>query len=396
MRIAMIGTRGVPARYGGFETAVEEIGARLAERDHEIIVYCRNPGQRERHHRGMRLVNLPAIRTRSMETLSHSLLSTAHAVITARPDMAFVFNPANAPVIPLLRAAGVPVAVNVDGLESERAKWQGPAARYLRWAEVTAMRSADVVIADSRVIAEHVRARSGRDAVYIPYGAGPSDEAPERLRELDLEWHGYVLAVARLEPENQIDVIIEGYRDVPGDMPLVVVGANPYPGEHVARVRALAAADARVRLLGSIHDQQMLDTLYAGARLHVHGHAVGGTNPSLLRAARVAPVLAYDTPFAREVLGYGAQGYWQGTSDFCSQVVSTLRAQRVPALADIIDSRFSWDCVARDYEVIARLLVTASLSLPNRNQQDVADPLASSFPIATVRPVQHKTSKGAA
>lgn len=396
MRIAMIGTRGVPARYGGFETAVEEIGARLAERGHEVIVYCRNPGQRERHHRGMRLVNLPAMRTRSMETLSHSLLSTAHAVITARPDMAFVFNPANAPVIPLLRAAGIPVAVNVDGLESQRAKWQGPAARYLRWAEVTAMRSADVVIADSRVIADHVHARSGRDAVYIPYGAGPSHEAPERLRELHLEWHGYVLAVARLEPENQIDVIIEGYRGVPGDMPLMVVGANPYPGDHVARVRALAAADPRVRLLGSIHDQQMLDTLYAGARLHAHGHAVGGTNPSLLRAARVAPLLAYDSPFAREVLGYGAQGYWQGSADFCSQVVTALGAPRVPGLTDIIDSRFSWDSVAGDYEAVGCHLVSPATPLPNRNQLDVAESLAMSAPRATVRSLHHKISRGAA
>lgn len=356
MRLAMIGTRGVPARYGGFETAVEQIGSRLAAQGHEIIVYCRNPGQRVRRFKGMHLVNLPAVRSRTMETLSHSMASSAHAVIAARPDAALVFNPANAPVIPLLKAAGIPVAVNVDGLESQRAKWAGSGARYLRWAERSAMAWADEVIADSRVIADHVRERSGRAAIYIPYGAGPAHPKLERLAELGLDEHGYVLVVARFEPENQVDRIIAAYAEVPGDLPLVVVGDSPYSHEHNHTIRVGAARDPRVRLCGAIHDQELVDTLYAGARVHVHGHSVGGTNPSLLRAFRACPVLAFDTPFSREVMGYAAHGYWHDRESLARKLTSVLSWPRAHAPTDIVDRRFDWDEVAQAYlDVVMQL-----------------------------------------
>jgi len=375
MRIAMIGTRGVPARYGGFETAVEEIGSRLASQAHEVVVYCRNPGQRIAHYRGMRLVNLPTLRLKAGETLSHSLLSAAHAVIAAKPDVAFVFNPSNAPVIPLLQAAGIPVAVNMDGLESQRAKWAGAAARYIRWAEQRAMTSADAVIADSRVIAEEVARRSGRRAVYIPYGAGPADPRPELLGEWDLAEHGYVLVVARFEPENQVDRIVAAYTEVPGSLPLVVVGDSPYSREHAQRIRHLAAADSRIRLLGAVHDQPLLDTLYWGARLYVHGHSVGGTNPSLLRAFRTAPVLAYDTPFSREVMGFAAAGYWIDQERLSSALAAQLARPRFPALTDRVDARYDWERVTDDYERLAHTL--AGLPVRNRSNES-SSPLSES------------------
>lgn len=363
MRLAMIGTRGVPARYGGFETAVEQIGTRLAAQGHEVIVYSRNPGQRVRDFQGMRVVNLPAIRSRTMETLSHSIASSLHAVIAARPDAAFVFNPANAPVIPLLKAAGILVAVNVDGLESQRAKWAGAGALYLRWAERASMAWADTIIADSRVIADHVQARSGREATYVPYGAGPAHPRPDRLVELGLTEHDYVLVVARFEPENQVDRIVTAYADVPGDLPLVVVGDSPYSREHVARIRALASRDVRVRLVGAIHDQQLIDTLYAGARAYVHGHSVGGTNPSLLRALRATPVLAFDTPFAREVAGYAAAGYWTNEESLVCELMRTLEGPRPEPPTDIIDARFDWDEVAQAYLNSAVCIRNSALSL---------------------------------
>ena len=131
MRIALLGTRGVPARYGGFETAAEEIGRRLVERGHEVVVYCRNPGQTRTQYLGMRLVNLPAVRHRAAETISHTMLSVGHAIAREHPDVAIVFNAANAPLLPALRAARIPVAVHVDGLEWKRAKWGVHAARLL-------------------------------------------------------------------------------------------------------------------------------------------------------------------------------------------------------------------------------------------------------------------------
>src|SRR5665213_1249269 len=126
LRIAMVGTRGVPAAYGGFETAVEEIGRRLAANGHQVTVYCRNvPGERASTYLGMKLVYLPALRMKIAETLSHTGLSSLHLFFSKKHDMAFVFNAANAPFVPILRARGIPTVVHVDGLEWKRQKWSG-------------------------------------------------------------------------------------------------------------------------------------------------------------------------------------------------------------------------------------------------------------------------------
>ena len=184
MRIGLLGTRGVPARYGGFETAAEEIGSRLVEHGHEVVVYCRNPGQDLAYYQGMALVNLPAVRARAVETLSHTALSVMHAVLRDHLDVAFVFNAANAPFLPMLRAAGVPVAIHVDGLEWRRAKWGTQASAYYRWAEARSARWADAIIADAYGIAEHLRRAHGVQAHYLPYGAPivhpPADRPADR------------------------------------------------------------------------------------------------------------------------------------------------------------------------------------------------------------------------
>src|SRR3954471_7671226 len=173
VRIAMVGTRGIPARYGGFETAVEEVGRRLAARGHEVVVYCRTvPGQNARpaEHLGMRLIHLPAARTRSLETLSHSALSVGH-LLAHRPDAAIVFNAANASLLPALRAARVPVATHVDGLEWKRAKWGPVGQRYYRVAESMAVRWSDALIADAAGIVDYYRQEFGAPTTLLTYGA---------------------------------------------------------------------------------------------------------------------------------------------------------------------------------------------------------------------------------
>jgi len=151
MKIAMIGTRGVPARYGGFETAVEEVGRRLAERGHEVVVYCRGD-DRSPEYLGMRRVRLPALRSRTAETLSHTALSVLH-LLRRRADVALVFNAANAPLLPMVRMARIPVAVHVDGLEWQRGKWGRWGRRYYLMGERCAVRWADELIADAGGVA---------------------------------------------------------------------------------------------------------------------------------------------------------------------------------------------------------------------------------------------------
>src|SRR3954447_17284965 len=321
MKVALVGTRGVPARYGGFETAVEEVGRRLAERGHEVVVYCRPaPGSTEPppvEHLGMRLVHLPAARKRSLETLTHTTLSVGH-LLAHRVDAAIVFNAANAPLLPALRAARLPVATHVDGLEWKRAKWGGTGRRYYRIAESLAVRWSDALIADAQGIADYYRTEFDADTELIAYGAPLLDVGSDRLGELGLGPRGYHLVVARFEPENHVDVIVEGYAASAAELPLVVVGSAPYADEYTGRVRGLA--DDRVRFLGGMYDQELLDQLYANSATYLHGHSVGGTNPSLLRALGAgAPTIAFDVGFNREVLE-GTGTYFTAAADVAARV----------------------------------------------------------------------------
>jgi glycosyltransferase involved in cell wall biosynthesis len=362
LRIALVGTRGVPARYGGFETAVEEVGSRLAARGHDVVVYCRttedtNPAETE--YKGMTLVYLPALKKRSLETLSHTGLSAGH-LFFKRADVAVVFNSANSPWLPVLRAAGIPVATHVDGLEWKRAKWGTLGKRYYRIAESLAVRWSDALIADAAGIQDYYREEFGVESRYLAYGAPILEgTASERLTELDLIPGGYHLVVARFEPENHVHVIVDGYTRSDAKLPLVVVGSAPYSDEYTKLVKSLG--DSRVRFVGGVWDQELLDQLYANARIYWHGHSVGGTNPSLLRAMGAgAATNAFDVNFNREVLGENGEYFADATAIPAlihaaenSEGDTTLRGKKSQADALAYD----WDRVAEGYEQLCRDLV---------------------------------------
>jgi glycosyltransferase involved in cell wall biosynthesis len=361
MRIAMVGTRGVPARYGGFETAVEEVGRRLVAAGHRVVVYCRtmpgDDGARPGSYLGMELVHLPAARKRSLETLSHTALSVGH-LLGHRADAAFVFNAANSPLLPVLRGVRIPVATHVDGLEWRRAKWGGAGRRYYRAAEALAVRWSDALIADAVGIADYYRREFDVPTTLLTYGAPLIAPGCDRLAELGLEPGGYHLVVARFEPENHVDVIVDGYRRSTATKPLVVVGSAPYADEYTARVHELA--DDRVRFLGGVWDQVQLDQLYAHSFTYLHGHSVGGTNPSLLRAIGAgAAVLAFDVDFNREVTAESGR-YFRNATDVAALVDAAELDPQGVALAGLrareLATRYDWDDVAVGYEALARSL----------------------------------------
>lgn len=363
MKVAIMGTRGVPASYGGFETAVEEIGTRLASRGFKITVYCRNPGQTLTEYKGMRLVNLPALRHRFAETLSHTSLSVARAITKDKPDVALVLNTGNAPLIPILRAAGVPVAIHLDGLESKREKWRGAGARYYQWAEKTAVRYGDEVIADAHAIAHHIQTEYGRTCTVIPYGADVIHPGGDRLAELGVIRRDYHLVVARLEPENHVLEAVHGYTMSDETRPLLVVGSAPYSQWYIDKVAASAREHPSVRLLGAIYDRELLDQLYANARTYIHGHSVGGTNPSLLRAMGAgAPVLAYDCEFNREVTAERAF-FWRDADTLATILDEVAEGDVDSQLARMseegrqrVASHYQWESVTDAYqELIYRL-----------------------------------------
>jgi glycosyltransferase involved in cell wall biosynthesis len=360
--ISMMGTRGVPARYGGFETAVEEIGYRLVERGHRVTVYCRPTGEPEpRSFRGMRRIELPAVRAKSLETLSHTALSAAAALTRPRPDAVVLFNAANALLLPTIRRRGTPVAVHTDGLEWQRTKWSGRGRSYYRVAERLAVRWADALIADARGIADYYRDEFGASTELISYGA-PIVAEPNHscLADFDVEPGGYLLVVARFEPENHVEEIVRGFAGSEVELPLVVVGSAPYSTDYTARIEAIGSTDDRIRLVGGVWDQEALDALYAGARLYLHGHSVGGTNPSLLRAMGAGtPVAAWDVVFNREVMG--DMGWYFGSAGELGAVLAEA-VDRAPTsglgaqLLERARSEYDWELVTDDYERLAHRL----------------------------------------
>ncbi|MEW2359029.1 DUF1972 domain-containing protein [Spirillospora sp. NPDC029432] len=351
----------MPARYGGFETAVEEIGRRLAASGHEVTVYCRGERHPESEYLGMRLVHLPALKKKVAETLTHTGLSVLHAAgrrcARRGPDVALVFNAANAPLLPVLRTLRIPVATHVDGLEWKRTKWSGAGRRYYRAAESMAVRWSDALISDAVGIQDYYTERFGADSVFIPYGAPILERTDTgKLAEAGYEPGGFHLVVARFEPENHVHLAVDGYRRSKAAKPLVVVGSAPYNDEYTARLKELAGDDPRIRFLGGVWDQDLLDALYAGALTYLHGHSVGGTNPSLLRAMGAgASVVAYDVNFNREVLGDEAGRFFGDAESLAWRVEEAEAdpggaADRGEAARKRASERYVWDDVATAYE----------------------------------------------
>ena len=354
--IALVGTRGIPARYGGFETAVEEIGRRLVNRGHSITVYGREP---DGNYLGMESVRVRSSSVQQLETLTRSV-SSARSMRKRTFDAAIIFNVASAP---LLRLFDVPVKIlNVDGLESQRSKWSRLGRRYFRACERVAARSARagrvVLVADSGGIAAYYRQRYGVRSEVVPYGAPEikRQDYPAALLPESLIPNQFYLVVARLEPENQVHIAVEAYAKSRRRWPLVVVGDNAYDSTY-ARELTKSARHAGAIMTGRVDNQVVLNALYAHAGAYIHGHSVGGTNPSLLRAHGAgAPILNYDCVFNREVSRDSAD-YWSDSTSLAQHMdhyaTSDPRQDSPESIRQDILARYDWDRVTDDYERLA-------------------------------------------
>ena len=356
MKVAILGTRGVPASYGGFETFAEELGRRLADRGHDVTVYGRrgfvDPGLDA--YRGMRLVVLPAVRSKHLETVSHTFVSALHAA-GRRYDAVLMCNAANAPFVRVLQVAGMPVALNVDGLERKRRKWGIAGRAYYRLCEKLAALVPDALVTDAEVIRRYYRRSYRVSSTMIAYGGDlepPTGEAT--LDELGVRPDEYVLYVSRFEPENNPDRVAAAWRRVATDRRLVMVGGAPYADELVRRVRA--AADDRVVLPGPIYGEGYRQLLFS-CRVYVHATEVGGTHPALVEAMGAGrPVLYYDTPENREVVGpAGIPFRFEGGDSLESRLAELLdRPDRLAELAAAsrhrVAEHYRWSDVADAYE----------------------------------------------
>ena len=364
MRIAILGTRGVPASYGGFETFAEQLATRLVTRGHDVTVYCRSHyvSPRQLEYRGVRLEVLPTIRHKYFDTVVHTFLSALHAAaLTKRYDAALICNAANAPFAPILRLRGTPVAINVDGLEHKRRKWNWIARRYYLLAEQLATRLPNEVVTDARVIQEYYQARYNARSTMIAYGA-EIERRPDRaaVRAWGVEPNRYVLYVSRLEPENNAHLVIEAFRKVRTTHKLLIVGDAPYAYEYIRELRARAARDRRIVFTGFVFGDGYR-ALQQNAYCYVHATEVGGTHPALLEAMGYGNcVLTLSTPENVEATGEAGIHYTDA-DDLASKLQRVLRdgalvsAYRQRAQSRIRE-RYTWEQIVDLYEdLLARM-----------------------------------------
>jgi len=393
MRIAILGTRGIPASYSGFETAAEQLAGRLTDRGHEVVVYCRPHvvDRRLREYKGARLVHLPTIRNKYLDTFAHTLLSSMHAAHTVQPDVALFFIAGNSPMCRITRRAEIPTVINVDGLDSDRSKWPPVAKAYLRFAERNAPRWADTALTDSHAVAEIFEQRYGQRIGVVPYGVeDPGDTDPPAtatLEKLGLEPRRYILFVGRLEPENNPHVLVEAFSRIPlaktKGMKLVVVGGAPYAGEYIKQVHR--AGDPRVIFPGYLFGPGYWE-LQRNAYAFCAPTEVGGTHPVILEALAAGNcVIVNDHAPNVETVGDA------GLTFSGKEGVPALTAQleRILAEPDLVQEyrdracerakRYSWDAVTDEYEELLRHAI--EMRGPGLLPPELCDPAGAPAPV---------------
>ena len=387
MRIAILGTRGIPANYGGFETFAEHLSTRLAARGHEVTVYCRAhyTSPRELEYKGVKLKVLPTIRHKYFDTVVHTFLSALHAM-SARYDAALICNAANAPFATLLRAVGTPVALNVDGLEHKRKKWNWIARRYYLMAERLATILPTETVTDARVIQDYYLARYRTRSTMIAYGAEVERRPDPMVRRWRVEPNRYVLYVSRLEPENNAHLVIEAFKRVKTAHKLLIVGDAPYAREYIKDLKARARRDRRIIFTGFVfgRDYRMLQQ---NAYCYVHATEVGGTHPALLEAMGFGNcVLTLDAPENIEAIGDAGITY-NDEQDLAEKLQRVLRdGSLVHSFRNRAQARaqefYDWDFVVDQYQrLFARMAghQQSDSENPNLTEPSVGEPSKESL-----------------
>ena len=354
MKLAILGTRGIPANYGGFETFAEELATRLVARGHDVTVYCRsnNVTHREPAYKGVRLTILPTIGTKHLDTVAHTFLSVLHAV-PKRFDCILMCNAANAVFAVIPKLTGTPLALNVDGIERKRKKW-GPVARaYYLVSEFLATRLPDVIVTDAGVIRDYYLKTWSKASTMIAYGADCSRVATTGvLDKLGVKPRDYILYVSRLEPENNALMAVRAFEQVETSKQLLIVGDAPYAHDYIREVKS--TRDPRIHFPGAIYGVGYRE-LQSHAYAYVQATEVGGTHPALIEAMGAGNcVVAYDTPENREVVG--DTGLLFNSQEMLSNQLRLLLDNA--AVAEDLRARaqararetYSWDSVTDSYE----------------------------------------------
>lgn len=360
MKIAMIGSRGVPANYGGFETFYEELGKRLVEKGHEITVYCRDSYYPEKleSYLGMKLVYLPNIKKKSLDTLSHTFFSILHAI--RQPcDILMICNAANSPLLLIPRLLGKRIVINTDGLEWKRGKWGKFAKTYYKVCERISTILAHRVVADSRGIQEYYSSEYNAKTIFIPYGAYLSESRnPELIERFNIKPKEYFLQITRFEPENNPLLTIQAYKRLNTNKKLLIIGGVPYESDYLKSIYKEVAGHSNIILPGPIYDNELLNEIWCNCFAYIHGNEVGGTNPALLQTmASGCFTIAIDVSFSHDVLNDSGIFFEKNAISLAKQMHWALNHEQELAVykdkaCERIRLHYSWDKVTDNYEAL--------------------------------------------
>ncbi len=354
LKVAIVGTRGIPNRYGGFEQFAEYLAVGLYERGHEVGVYLPDfHDYQEDTFKGVQLhrIGSPEKHIGAAANFLYDYFSLRDAIRRGYEIVLECGYGTSAPSLALTHLGRCIVVTNMDGLEWRRAKWSRPVQRLTRWFEAMAVRNSHALVSDNVGIQDYLKEAYGAESTYIPYGAdivlNPSADV---LAPFDVVPGAYQLAVARLEPENNLEMICDGHRASGCGMPLLVIGNDrtAYGGF----LRNCYQDVPSIHFLGAIYEKRTLDALRHHARIYFHGHSVGGTNPSLLEAMGCgAFIAAHDNSFNRTVVGEGAL-YFAGPGDVAGILAADLGGLQGYRGANIarIREEFNWDFIIESYE----------------------------------------------
>ena len=354
--LRILGTRGVPAAHGGFETFAEYLALFLVDRGWRVVVYCQEDGRGSVFSdtwRGVERVRIPVAQSGPKGTIVFDWKATVHA--SQFGDLCLTLGYNTAVFCSLLRLKGIPNLINMDGIEWSRAKWGGVAKTWFWMNDWAGCWLGNHLVADHPQIKVHLESRvRGSKITTIPYGADEvlaADEAP--VRALGVEPGRYLTVIARAEPENSLLEIVQGFSVSKRGFHLVVLGN--YQEENVYHRAIKAAASDEVIFPGAIYDKTVVQALRFHSAAYVHGHQVGGTNPSLVEALGAGnAVIAHDNRFNRWVVGDGAV-YFDGAESFSEQLRQLLadpsRLQVLSANSrERFHREFTWPHVLAQYE----------------------------------------------
>lgn len=353
MKAAIIGSRGIPNRYGGFEQFAEYLSTGLVERGMEVWVYCSDKhAYRKNNYRGVNLIHCtdPEDRLGTAGQFIYDL----NCIFDSRKrdfDVILQLGYTSSTIWHRLLPRKARIITNMDGLEWKRSKYSSKVRRFLRYAERLAVKSSDALVADSEAIRSYLTEEYNAESTYIPYGAViPSNPDPELLKKLHVEPGRYFLLIARMQPDNHIEEAIKGVLKSGSEFPLIVVGNTD--NRH-GRYLLNNYRSEKIVFTGGVFDLPLLDSMRHHCRLYFHGHSAGGTNPSLLEAmAASAPVCAHDNPFNRSVLGEDAQ-YFHSLLDVASIIKNEpepeWRRRVIENNILKILHKYQWDGVIDDY-----------------------------------------------